>query len=105
MENSEFITLEVAMAKDWLDQQVKIHNMQLKSYVLNEEVAVVCPRDSIHLGRGIVYITDLLGLELKERARRQDCTYHWEYSFMYNGTIFFQISEERLGKYADRTDI
>ena len=104
MGKNDFVTFEEAMARDWLNQQIKIHEMQKASYVLNGVAALMTPSDRIHMLNGIVYITELLGLEMKERFRTDVTDYPWEYSFEYSGTVFYQISEERLGKYAETAE-
>ncbi len=104
MENLNFVTLEAAMARDWLGCQIKTRAMQKASFTFNESVALIPPDDGIHMNCGIVYITDLLGLEMEEKAR-DDAWYPWEYSFVYGGARFYQISDERLGKYAEAADI
>ncbi len=51
------------------------------------------------MGEGVDYAAELLGLELKESLR--DCLHFpYEYSFLYGGVKFKQLSKERLGKYA-----
>ena len=102
MEKMDFTTLEAAMARDWLNMQIKIHGMQEISHTFKGgPAAVMGPDRDIHMPYGIDYITELLGLEMEETLR-DDAIYPWEYSFVYNGTRFYQIEEERLGKYAER---
>lgn len=105
MEKLNFTNLEAAMARDWLNLQVRNHEMRKASCAFNGSVKVMPPdRGGIHMDCGIVYITDLLGLELEEEPR-DSWQYRWEYSFMYRGTRFYQISDERLGKYAEAADV
>ena len=102
MEKLEFTTLEAAMARDWLNMQIKNHDMQKASHTFNGLAAVMEPGRDIHMPYGLPYMAGLLGLEMEETSR-EDSMYPWEYSFVYNGTRFYQIEEERLGKYAEGT--
>lgn len=105
MEKINFTNLEAAMARDWLNLQVRNLAMRKASCAFNDSVRVMPPhKGGIHMDEGIVYITDLLGLELKEEPR-DSLQYRWEYSFVYSGTRFYQISNERLGKYAEAADV
>ncbi|MCI9191733.1 MAG: hypothetical protein HFH84_19560 [Lachnospiraceae bacterium] len=104
MEKLDFVTLEAAMARDWLNLQIKCHDMQEASCAFNDSVRMIPPDSDIHMDCGIVYITDLLGLKLEEEAR-DDAWYPWRYSFMYGGARFYQISDERLGEYAAAADV
>ena len=104
MEKLDFVTLEAAMARDWLNLQIKCHDMQEASCAFNGSVRMIPPDSDIHMDCGIVYITDLLGLKLEEEAR-DDAWYPWRYSLRYGGTRFYQISDERLGKYAEAADV
>lgn len=99
MGNDDFTTLEAAMARDWLNMQIKIHDMRKESCSFNGLAAVMPPDEGIHMPYGIGYMADLLGLELKEKER-QDCMHRWEYSFVYGGTRFYQIERERLEGHA-----
>lgn len=99
----DFTALEAAMARDWLNLQVKNLARRKESYTLNEAIRLVEPDDRVHMYRGIVLITELLGLKLKEKHNEYDYLYPWEYSFMYQGTEFYQIERERLGKYGKDT--
>ena len=91
--------MEAVQTKDWLDLQIKILNERKKSYELNDSVRLYTPEADITMGDGIEYVADLLGMDLKETLR--DCAYYpFEYSFIYDGVKFKQLSKERLGKYA-----
>ena len=103
MGRTDFVTLESAMVRDWLNLQVKNLAMRKESYVLNGTIRLVEPDDRVHVYSGIALITELLGLKLKEKHDKYDYLYPWEYSFMYQGTEFYQIERERLEKYAEKT--
>ena len=91
--------IETVQIKDWIGLQIKILNERKESYKLNDSVRLYTPKDDITMGNGVEYVADLLGLDLKEALR--DCDYYpFEYSFVYDGVKFKQLSEERLGKYA-----
>lgn len=100
MGKSEFTALGAAMARDWLNMQVKIRGMQKASHAFSGLAAVIPPDRDIHMSHGIAYMAGLLGLELEE-GHRGDYTYPWEYSFVYGGTRFCQIERERLEGYGE----
>nr|WP_300842340.1 hypothetical protein [uncultured Acetatifactor sp.] len=91
--------METLQTKEWLDLQIKILNERKASYKLNGSVRLYTPEEDITMGEGVDYAAELLGLELKESLR--DCLHFpYEYSFLYGGVKFKQLSKERLGKYA-----
>ena len=92
MGKTDFVTLEAAMARDWLGQQVRLRMMQEANYRFSEEVQAFMPDTfGIHMIQGVAYLACLLGLEVQETAR-PGSEYPWEYSFVYSGARFYQIS-------------
>ena len=87
--------IEAASIRDWLDKQIKIQEEQKRSYKFSDSVRCYHPGYEIPIGKGSVYITDLLGLKLLETAR-DDVEYPFRYEFKYKGVTFYQISKERL---------
>lgn len=104
MGKMNFVTLEAAMVRDWLNQQIKIRNMQKASYKFNAAVMVHDPENDIAMTDGVFYIADLLELELEEQYR-ENHLYPWKYSFEYEGTRFYQLFRERPEKYAGEADV
>lgn len=87
--------LEAASIRDWLDKRIMLLEEQKRSYKFNDFVRCYHPGHEIPLDEGIVYIADLLGLELMETVKNHP-EYPFWYEFKYNGVIFYQLSKERL---------
>ncbi len=104
MEKSNFDTLQAAMARDWLNWQVKIHEMRKASSRFSDTVRLMEPDEGIHMQDGVFCLTELLGLDMEENVR-EDTLYPWKYSFLYKGVQFYQISGERLGRHAESADV
>ena len=104
MEKMNFVTLEAAMARDWLNQQIKIRDLQKASYSFNGTVTVDKPENDIAMTDGVFYIADLLGLEPEEEYRKGHW-YPWKYSFGYGGARFYLLFRERPGEYAESADV
>lgn len=102
MENAEDSRwLEAIHTKGWLDNQIRIHEERKKTYKLNDSVRLYIPEECIPMGSGTDYVTDLLGLELKEEPTG-DSRFPFRYSFEYKGTEFVQLSENRISCYTPR---
>lgn len=99
MENARW--LEAIHTKGWLDLQIRLHKEYEKSYELNDFVRAFIPCDYIILGKGADYITNLLGMELKEECTGYD-DFPFKYSFEYNGVEFVQLSEKQLSVVQNR---
>lgn len=96
MENADDTRwLDAIHTKGWLDLQIRIHDERLRSYELNDHVRLYIPEDYIPMGSGIDYVTDLLGIELKEELTDSN-EFPYLYIFEYNGKKFVQLSEKRI---------
>lgn len=90
--------MEYEKVKEWLDKLIKNLKEAQENEHFNNQIIAIGPGEKIQIFRGIEIIADVMGVELKET--RICSIYPFEYSFVYGGVEFHQLSGERLGKYA-----
>ena len=85
--------------KEWLESLIKVYHKTKATAEFDAQICICEPFSSgIHIYKGIEMVADVMGLALKE-IKRDDAYIPYEYSFIYKGVKFFQITEERLEGY------
>lgn len=93
--------MEFTDLKEWMDFQAKFYKDAKMSSSFNSQISV-CNMygGGVQMYRGIEIIADMLGLEMKEEVY-EDPEYPYTYIVFYDDVPFYQLEEERLGKYGD----
>ena len=101
MGKADFVTLESAMIRDWLNARIKALRDLKSTDRLGDLVETIPTEMQIHLYGRIEMVADVAGGELQEEYYQGNYHYH----FFYDGVKVLQVSPERLGKYAEAADV
>lgn len=94
MGKTDFVTLESAMVRDWLNARIKALRDLKETDRLGDLVETIPTEMEVHLYNRIEMVADAVGGELQEEYYQGNYFYH----FLYEGVKVLQISPERLGK-------
>lgn len=92
--------MEYEKMKEWLDRLVANAKEALELSSFGNDVIVTTVHSrNIQIFQGIEIIADTMGIQLEEKERGDD-EYPYKYGFQYQGVCIFQITEERLERFA-----
>lgn len=101
MGKTDFVTLESVMVKDWLNARIKALRKLESTDRMGDLVETIHTKMEIQLCDGIETVADTVGGKLQEEYYQGN----YIYRFIYDGVIVSQVSTERLGKYAEKSDV
>ncbi|MDE5965860.1 MAG: hypothetical protein K2G89_03415 [Lachnospiraceae bacterium] len=103
MENVLNDWVDSVAIKDYMDALVEFKKQESKLSQFGVHIELAGINEHVHVFRGIQDMVAAVGAKIKEEFREKQIKYHYQYSFIYKGVTFLQLSEERMEEY-DRSD-